>query len=338
MSRADRKVMRYLTEAHAAEVGLLNVLRSQIAIAPRGPYRDALQTHLRETGDHALRLRERLRELGQRQDPARLLIGAAEAVVSRTLALAKTPVDVIRGTSGEERVLKNAKDAYATEALEIATYTALERLATDVGDEQTAKLAASIRGDEERMLARIARELPELTAAVVAAEVNGSRRTTSRRPAPPMRRGAPRRTSRNARGRRKPARGGPARQARKVPGVARAEGELKGAVAQVNDLAIPRYDSLTVEEIVAQLPELPQIEIAKIDAYERRHDNRSTVLGRITALRHAEPWPGYDELTVGEIEAVLSERDDDQAKKVAAYERAHKNRAGVLATAERARA
>jgi ferritin-like metal-binding protein YciE len=70
MSRSDRKVVQYLSEAHATEVGLLSVLRSQIAIAPRGSYSDGLQTHLRETGDHARRLRERLRELGQKQDPA----------------------------------------------------------------------------------------------------------------------------------------------------------------------------------------------------------------------------------------------------------------------------
>ena len=47
-------------------------------------------------------------------------------------------------------MLKNAKDACATEELEIATYTALERLAAKVGDEQTANLAESIRADEER--------------------------------------------------------------------------------------------------------------------------------------------------------------------------------------------
>ena len=71
-------------------------------------------------------------------------------------------------------MLKNAKDACATEALEIATYTAIERLARAVGDEETAKLAASIRADEEKMLQRILREIPKLTDAVVGADVEGN--------------------------------------------------------------------------------------------------------------------------------------------------------------------
>ena len=80
----------------------------------------------------------------------------------------------MRGSSGEEKVLKNAKDACATEALEIATYTAIERLARHVGDDQTAKLAAAIRADEEKMLARILRELPKLADAVAGAEIEGN--------------------------------------------------------------------------------------------------------------------------------------------------------------------
>ena len=59
------------------------------------------------------------------------------------------------------------------------------------------------------------------------------------------------------------------------------------------------------------------------------------MLGRITALRGDEPWPGYDELTAAEVQAVLSEGDDERARQVRSYERAHKNRAGVLKTAER---
>ena len=87
-----------------------------------------------------------------------------------------------------------------------------------------------------------------------------------------------------------------ARQARKVPGVARAEGQVKGAVASEEDLAIARYDALTAEEIVGRLGELSQIDLAKVAAYERKHQKRSTILGRVDSLQGNEPWPGYDEL------------------------------------------
>jgi len=116
---------------------------------------------------------------------------------------------------------------------------------------------------------------------------------------------------------------------------ARAEGQIKGAVAYERDLAIADYDSLTVVEIARQLPGLSQIELARIDSYERKNDNRSTLLNRISALRREEPWPGYDELTVAEIDAVLAYGDEQRATDVAAYERTHKNRAGVLRSAER---
>ena len=45
-----------------------------------------------------------------------------------------------------------------------------------------------------------------------------------------------------------------ARQARKVPGVARAEGTVKGAVASESDLAIANYDSLSAEQIQERGP------------------------------------------------------------------------------------
>ena len=75
-------------------------------------------------------------------------------------------------------MLKNAKDAAATEALEIATYTALERLATSVGDDETARLAASIRKDEERMLEQILAEIPKLTDAVAGSDSAATAPTT----------------------------------------------------------------------------------------------------------------------------------------------------------------
>ena len=74
---------------------------------------------------------------------------------------------------------------------------------------------------------------------------------------------------------------------------------------------------------------------AKVDVYERRNQSRTTVLNRISSLRGNEPWPGYDELTAADVQAVLSEGDDTRAADVRSYERAHKNRAGVLKAAER---
>ena len=57
-------------------------------------------------------------------------------------------------------MLKQAKETCASEALEIATYDVLERLAIGVDDRHTAELAASIRDDEQRMLERICASCP----------------------------------------------------------------------------------------------------------------------------------------------------------------------------------
>ena len=325
MSKSEQKIIQYLNEAQATEAGLVRVLQSQIAITPQGSYRSGLEKHLDETRRHAERVEERLADLDAGSNPLKAGIGAAEGVVSQVLAVAKTPWDLVRGGSGgEEKVLKNAKDACATEALEIETYTSLERLAQSVGDQTTVDLAASIRADEEKMLERLLREIPKLTEAVVGAEIEGKGSyDASQTGAADAARGAGQAAKRTA------------RQARKVPGVAQAEGQIKGAVASEDDLAIARYDELTADEIVDKLTELSQVDLAKVDSYERKNDNRTTVLSRVSSLRGDEPWPGYDELSVAEVESALREGDEDRAKAVRSYERSHKNRAGVLKAAER---
>jgi len=324
MNPDTQKIVQYLDEAHASEVALVRVLQSQIAMTPRGSYRSALETHLSETRDHARRVEKRLGELGQGWNPVQTVVGAAETVIGQALALGKTPLDLLRGSGGEEKVLKNAKDASATEALEIATYTAIERLAKLTGDDKTAQLAASIRADEERMLERVLREIPKLTDAVVGAEVDGDPTydiaTT----------GAGETVKKAAKATKRAA-----RQARKVPGVAKAEGQVKGAVADAGDLAIDRYDQLTADEIASRLRQLSQVDLAKVDSYERRHENRTTVLERISSLRGDEPWPGYDEQNANEIRAALADAGDERLKAVRTYERAHKDRTSVLDAAER---
>jgi ferritin-like metal-binding protein YciE len=332
MTTANEKILQYLGEAHATETGLVRVLQSQIAMTPRGSYRNGLEKHLDETRRHAERLRARMRELGTGGGVLQIGKGIAESVAAQMLALSKTPLDLLRGSGGEEKVLKNAKDTAATEALEIATYTAIEQLAEAVGDQETASLAASIRADEQAMLDKVLREIPKLTAAVVRADVRGNGSYDSAQTgAADATRAAGRRTRTAAKRTATSAR----RTARKAPGATRAAGAARGAASREQDLPIARFDSLNADEIVGRLPQLTQVELAQVEVYERAHDNRATVLERIASLRTSEPWPGYDELNVDELRRTLADADERSARAARDYERAHKNRAGVIAATER---
>jgi ferritin-like metal-binding protein YciE len=164
----EQKIVQYLAEARASELALVRVLQSQLTMTPDGPYRDALEDHLAETRSHAQRISVRLRELGWAENPLLGVLGVAEVAAGQVIALAKTPLDLLRGTSVAEKVLKNAKDTCATEALEIATYTALHHLAETSGDARTSSLAADIRADELHMLDRVRTLLPGLTDEVAA--------------------------------------------------------------------------------------------------------------------------------------------------------------------------
>ena len=325
------KIVQYLNEAHASEDGLVRVLQSQIAMTPRGDYRDALERHLRETREHARKLEMRIRELDGGDSAVQAVVGVAESVIAQALALGKTPIDLLRGSGGEEKVLKNAKDAAATEALEIATYTAIERLATGVGDDRTAKLATSIRADEQRMLDRILALIPALTDAVAAADLRGEGTyKVAETGAADAARSTGRKAARTTRRTAKSAARGTANRARTAPGAARAEGAAKGAVAGEQDLPIARYDALNADEIAGRLPGLSQVDLGKVEAYERKGQSRATILERIATLRASEPWGGYDAQNVAEIRSRLERAPEDQAKSVREYERAHKDRAGVL--------
>ena len=333
-TRSEQKIAQYLKEAHTSEQTLVIVLQEQIAMAPGGSLRDGLESHLEETRDHAEQLERRLGELPHGTNFIEAGIGAVEALLGQAFAIGKAPLDLLRGSGGEEKVLKNAKDACATEALEIATYTALGQLARSVGDEVTAELAEDILEDEERMFQRLLKEIPRLARAVVGADVRDepSYELTDTGAAEAIRSGGRKveRTAREATSQAK----AKARKARRVPGVARAEGQIKGAVASEEDLAIAGYGKLNANEIVERLSNLSQVDLTKIDSFERKNENRATVLNRITALRGSEPWPGYDELGVEEIQSVLDEGDSSRVRRVRSYERSHKNRKGVLDATE----
>jgi ferritin-like metal-binding protein YciE len=226
MTQAEQKIVQYLNEAHGMEQAMVRVLQSQIAMTPRGSYRNSLESHLQETYDHAERVQRRLSQLGEGRNPLQLGMGLVQSVLGQALALGKTPFDLVRGSGKNEKVLKNAKDACATEALEIATYIAIEHLAESLGDRETAALAASIRVDEQRMLDRVIEELPRLTERVLAEVPGAPRRTASRA-------GSTRAARKGTKAARKPARRRSASPKRGAPASRkRSDGEARTARAR----------------------------------------------------------------------------------------------------------
>ncbi len=182
-SKANAKLVQYLTEAYGKERELETSLQAHIGMATRPAYKKRLQEHLKETKQHARLVERRLKKLGGPGAIASVTTGIASKVVPA----AKGPLHALRGSGEAEKQLKNAKTEFSEEHEEIATYLAIETLAEAVGDTETAKLAKQIRREEERMASFLEKQIPLLTREVAKDEIPaserraGSNRKTSRR-------------------------------------------------------------------------------------------------------------------------------------------------------------
>ena len=123
--------------------------------------------------------------------------------------------------------------------------------------------------------------------------------------------------------------------ARKIPGVAAAEGAVTGALATEADLPITDYDKQNAEDIAGKLSGFSQRELRMIDTYERKHQNRATITDKISTLTGDESWSGYDELSAEAVATAVSEGDVENAKTVRSYERGHKDRSTVIDATDR---
>ena len=196
----DTKLIQYLNEAYGKEKELETALQAHIAMTTKAPYKKRLQEHLRETKGHAREVQRRIKQLGGKAEAGPIssgpdvVTGAATgltSVASKAVAAAQGPLHAIRGTGMAEKMLKNARTEYHNEFEEIGFYAGIESLAETVGDKDTAKLARSIRREEERMAKFLEKQIEQLAKAVAreeipAAERNGGssrrrRRSSSRR-------------------------------------------------------------------------------------------------------------------------------------------------------------
>ena len=170
-SARDAKLIQWLNEAYGKEKQLETALALHIQLAEPATYKKRLQQHLKETKQHGKLVERRLKKLGGSG-----VTGKVNELASRGVAAAKGPLHAIRGTGEAEKQLKNAKTEYSEEHEEIATYLAIETLATALGDTETAKVAKTIRREEERMAAFLEKQIPLLTKEVVKEEIPAAER------------------------------------------------------------------------------------------------------------------------------------------------------------------
>jgi ferritin-like metal-binding protein YciE len=144
-AQLDAQLVKHIDEAYAMEQSVLRMLDAMITTTKDPEIKRDLQHHKQETERQALRLKQRLDAHGA--SPS--LIKEAGGIIG---ALMKGVVDVARG----DKPGRNARDGFATEHMEIASYELLERVAERAGDEETAEVARRNRSEEEAMAKKIA--------------------------------------------------------------------------------------------------------------------------------------------------------------------------------------
>ena len=185
LNERDAKLVQWLEEAHTKEVELEADLTAHIGLTEKKAYKNRLRKHLTETRDHKRRVASRIKQLGGSVDRGASVSGAVAGVAGKTVAVVKGQVGVIRAavTEQAETHLRNAQEELREEHVEIAIYKRIETFATEVGDRDTARLAAAIRRDEERMAKFLDAELTRLVKDLVKAEIPSAQRAPVSRPA-----------------------------------------------------------------------------------------------------------------------------------------------------------
>ena len=182
----DTKLIQYLNEAYGKEKELEVALQAHIAMAAgRKPYQKRLKEHLKETKGHGREVAKRIKQLGGKAEAGPIssgpeviadAAGGLTSVASKAVAAAQAPLHALRGTGEAEKMLKNARTGFHNEFEEIGFYAGIESLAETVGDKDTAKLARSIRREEERMAKFLEKQIEQLAKAVAREEIPAAER------------------------------------------------------------------------------------------------------------------------------------------------------------------
>jgi ferritin-like metal-binding protein YciE len=153
-----QRTLRYLADTHATEIGGIAALEDLLSRATDAEVRAAVNEKIAVGQTQVQRLEARIRALGGSPSGAKALVQTAGAKASRLMNLFHDQ---------EDKQTQDLVKAYALAHFEVGVYRSLEAYADAVGDDETARLAREIRGEEEAAAAQLEKLIPRVSVKAV---------------------------------------------------------------------------------------------------------------------------------------------------------------------------
>jgi len=156
-------VVQYLSDMHVLEKHIQEALEKQVGTTKdQADINAALQGYLATTKTHVTRLEARMQALGD-QDK---VVDKAKEAVTNLFGQAAGVVGALR----THRTSKDLRDDYTAASLAAISYVMLQTTALACGDEESARLAETLRAETVKMLDWVTKTMPMVTVRDLQAE------------------------------------------------------------------------------------------------------------------------------------------------------------------------
>jgi hypothetical protein len=332
-----------LEDARDAHTAVIDRFRADIAVHAAGPRREVLERHIHDTYDCVARIDGHMRELRPGR-PLRDTADRVRSIARATVRMAGLLLEIgaaitsailhRRNGPTPRQLVRHTENEYSITARALAACRAGESIAEQAHDQVAADLLATLRRQDEELLATLEDRLAQQARATAVA---GSGYGTQAGDGGPPDAATSTMPSAVERVRKAAAEGGARQATRTATGALRQmpeRPEEDDAVTREEEPPILGYEHFRVTDIVQRLPTLSQAQLSALDGYERAHVGRPEILNAIERLRGSEPWPGYDGMIPDQITARLQTAAPAEARQVLDYERRHRRRGTLIAIAK----
>ena len=147
------QLLRYLSDAHAAEVGGLTSLKDLVEGTSDANVRQVVADHVTVTQSQIERLEARIEALGGGRSEGK---GLLNTIIGKGTDL----LNIFH--SIEDKQTQDLIKTYSLEHFEVGMYMSIEAYADAIGDTETARMATAFIAEEQMAAERVSRLIPEV--------------------------------------------------------------------------------------------------------------------------------------------------------------------------------